>query len=637
MKKIIKTICIVLLCLLTAAFVACGGNSGNVQGGGTQTEQGDSSDKPDTPNKPDTPDKPDTPNKPDTPELKKFDSVSFNDAVFTYDGTEKCLEVIGKLPDTAQVEYENEKAIDTGEYDAKAVISASGYETLILRAKLTINKAVMQGVSFTDGEFKYDGNSKNIFVNGAPFGAIVVYYCNGEKCDGFVDAGKYDITAVISHKNYSDLTLKATLTIERDISGLVGAAKEIVEKIISVPDAWKYLPNSFSIKERAAKYQPETDFSRGFVQTSVITRHGIGKQLNVMYNALAEFEGVVKYVKIVQGSVGAITSVYQKFINDNPDDYKSFDTSIDGTPKIDLGIRLNGEDYILLARIGTVALELNYNDQTKVRSGRVQLNESIAIKYELAENKTKIAVKALNAFATQIEFERKDEKTVGYVREFWGTESKNIKNSAVIYVEDKYTSVISNKRETDDLAIKGYVETYLNSTGELIAAEVQETVKAKDYDTYWFNLGDVSGVNSIKVIHEQNGMNMDKIFINGSSETIHTKIISITNPSRRFDIEMKDVYFYRYDTENEKYEKVKESIPMLFVQRDMKKDFGADFYDKNKNCGMTVKPEILVKNEEISWLNSAFDNLNSAFTELKRSVNYADIKEWIGLKNVFFS
>ena len=130
---------------------------------------------------------------------------------------------------------------------------------------------------------------------------------------------------------------------------------------------------------------------------------------------------------------------------------------------------------------------------------------------------------------------------------------------------------------------------------------------------------------------------MDTIFINGGAESIHTKIISLTNPSRRFDIEMKEAYFYRYDEESGKYEKVKESVPMLFVQRSFIDDFSQDFYSKNKNNGASVAPKITVSKSEISYLNSVFETLYNDFETVKNEISYSDIKEWIGDKDKFFN
>ena len=649
MKKTIRTIFVVMLCILCAvcvAFTAYGCGSEGSQGG-TNTEQGsgggdqggsgsqggeESGDKKDDQGGSGSQeDKPE-----DKPQLKEFEAISFDDAVFTYDGKEKVIFIKGNIPEGTDIEYSGNAATNAGEYSASVSVSKEGYKDFSAKAKLTILKAEMQGVSFSGENFKYDGNPKILTVTGAPKDSVIEFYCNEEKIVSLTEKGEYTVTAVITNKNYIEKRLTADFSIKGIIADVSGVAKEIVEKLTALPDAWSFLPESFNISKRAQSYTGQLDYATNFVSVSRIPLNGVGKQLNVMYNALAEFEYAYGALKTVHGAAGAITSVYQAFINDNPDNYSSFEAKSEGKLDMSFKIVLQDKSYCLLASFTTFAVELNYDDENGINFGRVQINSNTAIKYEFGKDYVKIAVKAVNLFATVIEFNRTSGQTKGYIREFYGPESKNLKNSAVISVGSNYTSVISNKRETDDLLINGSVEIYSNETGNLIASEVQETVKAKDYDTYWFNLCDVSGIDSVKAIHEQNGLNMDTIYINGNANSIHTKIISLTNPSRRFDIEMKEVYFYRYDAENDKYEKVKESVPMLFVQRSFVDDFSKDFYSKNDSCGAKAETKIKVSYSEISYLNSVFNSLYNDFEKVKNEISYSDIKEWIGDKDKFF-
>ena len=667
MRNVVKKLFIVVLCVFAALCAAataygCGsspsqggtnteqGSGSGESGGGTQgggSQEGDkkddeggsgsSGDEGGGEKKDDEGGEKKEDDKPEKPELKEFENISFDDAVFTYDGQEKIISISGNVPEDSDIQYTGNAGTDAGEYNAAVTITKEGYKTFSATAKLTILKAEMSGVEFSGESFKYDGNPKKLTVTGAPTGSVITFYCNNEKIVSLTEKGKYTVTAVITNKNYFEKRLTAEIEIKGTIAEVAGVAKEIVEKLTALPDVWSFLPQSFDISKRAEGYTGEIDYATNFVSVSRIPVNGVGKQLNVMYNALAEFEYAYGALKTVHGAAGAITSVYQAFINDNPENYSSFESKSDGTLDMSIKITLQDKSYNLLASFATFAVELSYDDASGTSFGRVQINSNTAVKYEFAKDRVKIAVKAVNLFATVIEFNKTSGQTKGYIREFYGTESKNLKNSAVISVGNKYTSVISNKRETDDLIMKGSVEIYSNDTGNLLASEVQETVKAKDYDTYWFNLRDVSGINTIKAIHEVNGLNMDTIFINGGAESIHTKIISLTNPSRRFDIEMKESYFYRYDEESGKYEKVKESVPMLFVQRSFIDDFSQDFYSKNKNNGASVAPKITVSKSEISYLNSVFETLYNDFETVKNEISYSDIKEWIGDKDKFFN
>lgn len=70
-------------------------------------------------------------------ELKDFTGITFNDVTVTYDGEEHEVTCSG-VPSSATVTYSNNKATEVGVYNATAVISMDGYNTLTLNAKLTI-------------------------------------------------------------------------------------------------------------------------------------------------------------------------------------------------------------------------------------------------------------------------------------------------------------------------------------------------------------------------------------------------------------------------------------------------------------------------------------------------------------------
>lgn len=69
--------------------------------------------------------------------LKDFTGITFNDVTVTYDGEEHAVTCSG-VPSNATVTYSNNKATEVGVYNATAVISMDGYNTLTLNAKLTI-------------------------------------------------------------------------------------------------------------------------------------------------------------------------------------------------------------------------------------------------------------------------------------------------------------------------------------------------------------------------------------------------------------------------------------------------------------------------------------------------------------------
>ncbi len=135
--------------------------------------------------------------------------ITFADASFTYDGTEKSLAITGALPTGTSVSYTNNSRTDVGTQEVTATITGANYTTLVLTADLTITPATITGVTFEDGSFTYDGIEKSLAITGTlPTGTTVSYTNNGR-----TDAGTQEVTATITGANYTTLVLTADLEI----------------------------------------------------------------------------------------------------------------------------------------------------------------------------------------------------------------------------------------------------------------------------------------------------------------------------------------------------------------------------------------------------------------------------------------
>ena len=148
---------------------------------------------------------------------KDIVGVTFTDATFTYDGTEKKVEVTGTLPEGVTAAYTNNTATNAGEYTAEVTLSGEGYKTLTLTARLVINKADITGVSASDLTATYDGTEKEILLEGTlPAGVTVDV--QGNKA---TDAGNYTATFTLTGDNYNTKTVTAALIINKaDITGV---------------------------------------------------------------------------------------------------------------------------------------------------------------------------------------------------------------------------------------------------------------------------------------------------------------------------------------------------------------------------------------------------------------------------------
>ncbi|TVP43470.1 MAG: PKD domain-containing protein, partial [Mongoliibacter sp.] len=135
--------------------------------------------------------------------------ISFEDGTFVFDGTEKSIEITGTLPAGTFVSYDSNTRTNVGNQQATAIISGDNFIDLILTAGLTITRANIEGISFEDGSFDFDGTEKSLAITGSlPLGTSVAYTNNSR-----TEVGAQDVTATISGDNYTTLVLTAELKI----------------------------------------------------------------------------------------------------------------------------------------------------------------------------------------------------------------------------------------------------------------------------------------------------------------------------------------------------------------------------------------------------------------------------------------
>ncbi len=606
MKKLSVILAMILSCAAMAfCAVGCGGgDSGN---GGTGGNGGNE-------------------NPPTQTDLLQFDGVALADLSVTYDGESHSLAVSGNVPADTTVTYNNNGKTNAGEYTVTVTLDKEGYETKTLTAKLTINKAEFTGVEFKGATYVHTGSVRSLAVSGAlPEGTTVDYKNNDKK-----EIGEYTVMATLTNPNYNTKTLSAKLIIK----SIPVVALDVINALLDKPDPWAFLPAALLPEKMAYASAPVggVEGFGSFVEVGQIGKRSIGKQLHVLYEGLIDTASLLGKVDTVLAVGSTIANVYQTFVNDNPDDYAQFSGSAAG---FSVKIVLDGNKSTMLVGNSTVSLELEYDKASEQRVGRIQVTDGAALKYVASPNALKLAVKTTVSGVgnvKQIEFARDGMISAGYLMEYTGTETKNLKTSGVILCNDKITAVMSNKRESDDLKINGYEEVYSSVTGEMIGGRVLETVKAFDYDTLWLHLSDVEGFDSVKVLDEANGVNADTIYLNEHADPIKVKS-TISPPSRQFDIEMRDVWYVVKQEKDGKteYEVQKMLVPMLFVQESKASAFSADMIEKNPYL---TKAELPTGN--IADLAENFDMMKEAFDEVKTTVTYQEIMGFIGSKNAFF-
>jgi len=562
-----------------------------------------------------------------------FTGITFESQTIDYDGSEHTIVATG-MPQGASVNYTNagpHKNADT--YTISVSISAQGYNTFTKSVELKINKIDFPStITFNDKKVMYTGSEKTILVEGdLPQGTSIQYTNNTGTA-----VGSYDAVAVLTNPNYNTKTLNATLT----IYNVVQSAKTTIDKLLNRPEPWTFMPEAFGKESLATTSNPVKDFNN-FVNVDSINRKFMGKQMYVLWEGVYNMDAMLAKFDTVYAVGETIATVYQNFINDNPDNYAEWTNTVAG---FKIKILLNGNQSQMLIGNSVFSLELFADSDEGIYKGRIDIASGGILNYEMSEDYLKfnlsLTIKGVLVMK-QVEFVRNEDDTVfGYFYEYAGLKSVALKTSAVIAFNEDYAIVMSAKRESEDLLINGYEEVYSSTTGMFLSAEVLENNKLVDFDTYWVNLWDVGGINSIKAV--RNGQtslndNLHDIYVNGSSTILGVKKNTLLGvpTSRKYDIEMKTVYYVVATNEGGEvvYTVQETQIPMLFVQTKNAEDFTDDIISQNKNL-FTTTPTLPLAKLEIAQDN--FEDLYEILEKIKETLTYDELESQLGTKNSFF-
>lgn len=578
--------------------------------------------------------------------LVPITGITFSNGSFVYDGNTHEITITGTLPDGVTVVYQNNSAVNAGAYEATAVLSGEGYETLMLEATLTIEKANLNvnDFSMNDVTEYYDGEIHSIEVVGTlPEGVTVVYEYDGTQAEGVIEPGAYAVKATLSGENYNPLTLEAELHLLPDLSHL---AETVLSSFGTVPDMWQFLPESFRLDTSWTDAESAPDFT-DFVDLSALPARPIGKQLDMIYGTVVEAQSLLQCVNTFYNATGAIATVYQTYINAHPEDHTQFDGSITvGDVEIVFRIMLLQDEYILLAKIGSASLEMAAFPAEERYTGRVEITENNALKFEVSPDSLIIGLNIAGIACTMLDFSRTEEGSVtGHLYESLDAAVAEFDTAAILTWNGDENGIVAVAGENGDFMVgaEGRVlEVYSAATGKYLAGKVYEVRSLPilgdvDFNTYWIPITSVQGIESVKSV-EKSGLggvvaglteNPDEIYINDQSTVFATQTSAL---SRHFDIEMKTMYYYYYDSEAQQFEKVKCELPMMFVQEEYITDFSEEVAEANE--GLMLK--IILSSEEIGVLNAVYEELLPAYEAIKNLVTPEGVLSFIGTTNVYF-
>ena len=139
--------------------------------------------------------------------------ITFVNASFIYDSTERTITITGTLPEGVTVSYNNNTRTNAGVQTATATFDVgNNYNTIDpMTAELAIEKATVTGIAFANASFNYDGQEHSITITGTLPEGVTVAYQNNARTFG----GTQTATAIFTvNDNYNDIAqMIASITI----------------------------------------------------------------------------------------------------------------------------------------------------------------------------------------------------------------------------------------------------------------------------------------------------------------------------------------------------------------------------------------------------------------------------------------
>ena len=400
-------------------------------------------------------------------------------------------------------------------------------------------------------------------------------------------------------------------------------------------DPYSFIPNTMR-PEGAYKYTEASltyDFTN-FTNVSDIKYGGYGEQWHMVIENIKESERFYKVTTYGSEIIGASNLLVYAFLDDYYDGTvtKTFNTDARFTSKLDfngttLTYNIQFISSIDIPYFGTLTpqIDMEYVVGSNTKTVRIQLSENNALKFIIEPDTYTFGLEygietvSRKAYFTISQDENDDVE--GHIYEFVQYKDKDLVPAcADFYIGEDYTSVVGNKARAI-IGFTGYInELYLTGQGKLLGYEIREKFSALTYNTLWFNLNNISGINNVKIAD-------DKIYVNNSADEFATKKfggVSGKTLSRRFDIEKRYQYFY--DVVNEELEEYETSIPMMFVQEEKLSDFASDIAEVNTYLSASIN----LANAYLTKIQDDYDSLIDVFIDNKDDIDSAYIVDYIG-------
>ncbi len=448
-----------------------------------------------------------------------------------------------------------------------------------------------------------------------------------------------------------DLSTKETinwpLVVDADVTlyAVWNQKVEISQYLEALLDGFEFNPYEYIPQTMRAEYSNNlvtSDFTElnyeNFVNVSQIKYGGFGEQWHMILDNIEQSKNFFNVLSVIEGLATTSIAAFNNYLDKNPSDTASYQFK-EGIYNVMIDFDGSIISYIL-EYIGNlpifneqkIQIAISYNIETKERTGRIQIGDANALKYVVKADSYSFGIRYLGIRRAYFEISKDANNHIkGSIYEHLSVDDTSVSSSAAQFETDgQYLSAVGNKAG-GMIGFKGYInELYSLQTGKLLGYEVRETLSSIQYDTLWFNLNEISGIDQIKVVNAKNSENNNPntIYINNSDTAFVTKKyggIGTKMLSRRYDIELRTQYYYYYDVANEKYVEVATKVPMFFVQQEKYEDVVSDVFAENKiNIGININNQVLQKIED------DYAKLIDQFIIIKDQMSVQAILDYIG-------
>ena len=398
------------------------------------------------------------------------------------------------------------------------------------------------------------------------------------------------------------------------------------------------------------------DFNN-FTNVSSIKYGGYGEQWHMVIENIEESEKFYSILTLCETAINASVILFNNYLDNNPSGTASHSLNeTEYTAKLDfsdgfLTYSFKYKTNLTIPFFGEVLpqIDMTYNLVTFEKAVRIQLTENNAMKYVVKDDSYIFAlqygIEAVNRKAFFSIVRSSNEKVEGHIYEFVQFKDKDLVPScADFYIDENYTSCVGNKA-SGMIGFSGYInELYKTDEAKLLGYEVRETFEKwgfeGTYNTLFFNLNNISGINNIKAVKNDNSTfglganNNHNIYLNNSSlifePTYNSKTVLFVKvqTSRKYDIELRKQYFYGYNGDNlVSYET---SIPMMFIQADNDEDTNFTDFPSDILSKSGISANVTLANTYLSKIQSDYATLVDIFIENLDVVTGGTIESYIG-------